>query len=453
MTAEAYDIVLQAEDADGGFRCRGFAGVPAASRSWIAIVSSGGTEGRASVGQLATEIEDALLGSSPEVTVCDIDGSLAPPEIKPENLPDRLKLLIVVGAGDHKIEDRSWYHTWQSDEHESGLMIVLPSGAYESFFDESLLGEEKATHLLRRINTATWSEKIAEILPSVFGRAEITSSINRIFISYRRLETLPLALQLFEALVEARFDVFLDRFSIPPGYDFQRRLTQELEDKSMVVLLESRLLKTSKWTQHEIDFAKRRRLGMIALRMPDVEDRDLLASVTPDLRVPLEKPGFKAKGPVKVTIDKVDIDQWQELEPDTLVEVIREIKKTHALALFRRRHRLRIDIVSALKAKGVDVQHSAVGALNIVRGDETHVIWPTARPPEIEDFRSVYGARVRKDKEQSARSSATIVGPLAALEPDRQRQLDWLRDVSACKVFDEGNLPEFVAQFGSGEKS
>ena len=75
------------------------------------------------------------------------------------------------------------------------------------------------------------------------SRADITTEITRIFISYRRLETLPVALQLFDRLTHEGFDVFLDRFSIPPGYDFQRRLNQELEDKSMVILLESGSLK------------------------------------------------------------------------------------------------------------------------------------------------------------------------------------------------------------------
>jgi MTH538 TIR-like domain (DUF1863) len=84
----------------------------------------------------------------------------------------------------------------------------------------------------------------------------------------------------------------LARFSMPPGYDFQRRLNQELEDKSMVVLLESRSLKDSKWTQHEIDFAKRYRLGMLALRMPDVTNEAALPSIAPDAREDIAESDF-----------------------------------------------------------------------------------------------------------------------------------------------------------------
>ena len=48
----------------------------------------------------------------------------------------------------------------------------------------------------------------------------------------------------------------------------------------MVVLLESKFLRDSKWTQHEIDFAKRHRLGMATLRMPDVHVNDGMAAAT-----------------------------------------------------------------------------------------------------------------------------------------------------------------------------
>ena len=436
-----YDIVLQTERGDGTFRCRGFSGVPAASRSWIAITSTGSEAGRKSVADLALEIETALLASSPEVGVSDLDDSIPPSAMEPSERAGRLKLLVLVGDKERKFTDQSWYHHWDSDRNRSGVMILLPSGKYEDFFEAGLPDE----HLLHRINTASWLEKTAEVLPAVFGRAEVTSSISRIFISYRRVETLELALQLFDRLVHEGFDVFLDRFSIPPGYDFQRRLTEDLEDKSMVVLLESRLLKTSKWTQHEIDFAKRRRLGMLALQMPDVTSADVLASVTPDLRERLAGSDFAME-----PLDGPDhAKQWRKLTDKALDRVVAEIKKTHADALFRRRHRLRTDLVAALGASGVEVEYQAVGVLKVPCGDDEHVVWPTTRPPEVSDFRSVHDALLAR-KDRSDRSCAIIVGPLAALEPDRKEQLEWLREVSHCRSFDEGELLDFARQLAAG---
>src|SRR5205823_14119402 len=95
------------------------------------------------------------------------------------------------------------------------------------------------TNDLRKINVAFWSKQITESVPAILSRAGLTTDEHRVFISYRRVETQPLAEQLFDRLTHEGFEVFLDRFSIDPGLDFQRRLHQELADKAMVVLLES----------------------------------------------------------------------------------------------------------------------------------------------------------------------------------------------------------------------
>lgn len=452
MADAEQEIVLQTEIAKGRFRCRAFSGVPAARRSWISIVSSGSDAGRKLVGELAAELEAVLLGSSPQATVADTDCYAAPADIKPSDLPDRLKVLVLVGSNDWKFSDQHWYGTWESDRDQSYLMLLRPPGEYKDQFDSSIKPDASTgkDHLLHRINAGTWTSSIAETLPPILARAEITSSISRVFVSYRRLETLPVALQLFDRLVQEGFDVFLDRFSIPTGYDFQRRLNQELEDKSMVVLLESKSLKDSKWTQHEIDFAKRNRLGMLALRMPDVTADAQVASIFPPSRENLEKADF-VKPAVYDLIEKVD--QWQKLTDDALNRVTARIKVAHADALFQRRYRLRGDVVAALNAEqGVQAQYCAVGPLKVVCGSEEHVVWLTTRPPEVEDFRSVYGAHHARTS-PTEDSRGIIVGPQAALEPDRMDQLHWLRKVSQCLSFDEGNLPDFARRLAKRDWS
>jgi hypothetical protein len=444
--ADAHEIVVQFELADGGFRCRAFSGVPAARRSWISIVSSGSGAGRKLAEELAAELETVLLGSTPQASGADFDCDLAPADIDPSDLSDRLKVLILVGSQDQKFVDRRWYENWDSDKDQSHMMLVLPPGRYEDQFDSGI-GDE---HLLRRVNASTWTQSIAETLPAILARAEITSSISRVFISYRRLETLSIALQLFDRMVHEGFDVFLDRFSIPPGYDFQRRLNQELEDKSMVVLLESKSLRDSKWTQHEIDFAKRHRLGMLAVRMPDVTDDIALRSITADAREPLKDADFT--GPPTLVVDPVTaktLNQWPELVPEATDRIVARIKKTHAHALFRRRHRLRVDVVAALNAEsGVHTQYCAVGPLKVVCGSDEHVVWLTTRPPELDDFRSVHGAHLARTIPTSD-SRGIVVGPQAALEPDRQDRLRWLRDMSRCPSFDEGNLADFARRLAT----
>jgi hypothetical protein len=434
------DVVLQWEH-DTGFEARGFSGVPAARRSWICLASSGSSEGRKGVRELAEELEAVLVGSNAGVTVQPVQAA-GPSALDLSRQRDRRNVLALVGSADRPFTDTPWHGRWESVADNGAVMVVLPPGRYEAMFDATISDE----HLLRRINASVWQKGIAETLPGVLARAEITSPVSRVFISYRRVETLPIALQLFDRLTHEGFEVFLDRFSIQAGYDFQQRLTQELEDKSMVVLLESRHLNDSKWTQHEIDFAKRRRLGLATIRMPDVEDRKALLSTTvgPILKLSKDE-DFVA--PARTVPDPAQAGstfvEWQALKKDAEDRVVATIKEAHADALFRRRHRLRIDVAEALRIVGIQADATAVGPMRVRHPPDEHLVWLTTRPPDVDDFRSLYAADAARTKPSSG-SRALIVGPQAAQEADRQQRLSWLHAVSRCLSFDEGDLAGFV---------
>jgi hypothetical protein len=443
------DIILQAEDADGSFRCRGIIGVPAARRVWISLVSSGSATGRGYVRQLGDELEAILLSSSAEAALTPMECLTVPSNMNSADYPDRRKVLVLVGAADAKFQDLSWYQTWQSDANDSCVMTVLPPVNFEDLLVEVI--RDNPAHLLRRVNGSRWNKQPSEAISGILARAEITSASTRVFISYRRLETLPIGLQLFDRLTHEGFEVFLDRFSIPPGYDFQRRLNQELEDKSMVVLIESKHLRDSNWTQHEIDFAKRNRLGMALLRMPDVEEKDLLVSATLGPRIDLQRADFKGSAKLVSNPEKSGqtMNEWPELRDDVLDRVVEEIKTAHASALFRRRHALRADLVAALNAAGVKTEYRAVGPLLVKMGKDEHLVWLTTRPPEVDDFRSVYVAHFAR-KAVTASSRGLIVGPQAAFEPDRLGRLQWLHTVTTCLSFDEGDLSAVVQRVRNG---
>ena len=68
---------------------------------------------------------------------------------------------------------------------------------------------------VRPINAVFWTASLAEVVPAVFGSAGITAEQPQIFISYRQMESAALAIQLFDALGHAGFDVFLDPLPDP----------------------------------------------------------------------------------------------------------------------------------------------------------------------------------------------------------------------------------------------
>jgi len=453
MGALKSDVLLETEQADGSFRSRSFCGVPASRASRIAIVSSGSAQGRAWVTELAGELEAVLLASSPEVQSADVVPGDDPSRMHPAADSGQRKLLVLVGSRDAKFHDLPWYSAWQSDDYDAAVMTVVPPGSFHDLLDNAILSQDN--HLLRRVNAAAWQKRIGEVLPAVLARAEVTSAVSRVFLSYRRLETLPVALQLFDRLVHEGFDVFLDRFSIPPGYDFQRRLNQELEDKAMVVLLESKSLKDSKWTQHEIDFAKRYRLGLVSLRMPDVKDADVIASLQSKPFVRLENEDFTGPAVPKLGPDDSKkermVPEWPRLTKEAENRVTALIKTAHADALFARRHRLRKDVVAALANEELNPIYQGSGPITVPCSHGEHLIWLTTRPPEVDDLHSVHTAIAARAR-LIPTARGLIVGPQAALEPDRRQRLDWrLHQVSNCLSFDEGNLPDFARRVKNGQ--
>ena len=125
------------------------------------------------------------------------------------------------------------------------------------------------------------------------------------------------------------------------------------------------------------------------------------------------------------------------------------IKTAHADALFARRHRLRKDVVAALANEGLNPVYQACGPIPVLCPYDEHLIWLTTRPPEVDDFRTVYAAHVARPA-RTPGSRGLIVGPQAALEPDRRR-LDWLHQVSNCLSFDEVNLADFARRVKTGQ--
>ena len=93
------------------------------------------------------------------------------------------------------------------------------------------------------------------------------------FISYKRSESWPVAEQLWEELSQRGFDVFLDKFDIEVGADFQKRLVERLTEISFIVLLETPGAKESEWVRRELAHARDLNLGLLLLNWPSTQYR------------------------------------------------------------------------------------------------------------------------------------------------------------------------------------
>ena len=105
-------------------------------------------------------------------------------------------------------------------------------------------------------------DRVASVLLEGLG---LLRKSRRLFISYRRVETQGVAIQLYEQLDASGFDVFLDTHSLRPGEPFQEVVWHRLADTDVVVLLDSPGFLASRWTEEELARANSTNLQILQL--------------------------------------------------------------------------------------------------------------------------------------------------------------------------------------------
>lgn len=280
---------------------------------------------------------------------------------------------------------------------------------------------------LRQLHCAFWRpQAIEELALTVLARAGVTSLDRRVFISYRRLETQPMADQLFDALSRRNYSVYLDTVSNYPGLDFQKQLLTHLEDKSMVVLLHSATFADSTWAMQEYHHALAQDLSLLCLQLPEVDKPlpglplsaswplagdDLLPAATVGPRA------FSAAG---------------------LERVLRQIGEVHDRELVGRRRWVRQKVLAALRDRGLVPEESAqdtVVRLRAADGSRWASLFLASRPPGVAEL---HGASTREAGRFGSRRF--VVGRTSGLPAAQRRQLAWALQGSNVELHDVNEL-------------
>ena len=148
---------------------------------------------------------------------------------------------------------------------------------------ESLAAEfPPSISILNGLGLAT--SDIATIVNCLLECASLLPRQRRVFLSYRRTESTTAALQLYAALSERLFDVFLDTHDILPGEHFQEVLWQRLCDSDVMIYLDTTSYFESRWTTAEFGRAIFRGIPVLRAGWPGVglDDR---SQITRDLRL------------------------------------------------------------------------------------------------------------------------------------------------------------------------
>jgi hypothetical protein len=423
-------VILQVQQPGGGYNCEGFSGVATVFPAQVVLQAVASRT--AELAELAAALRRTLMDLTPlsraGQTPCQ--GGPIPDAsfCHAHRVAGCQKVLVLVGDEKGDFPDHA-VDAWLTGGDNYRVLPVFPA-------DADLSSLEKRNAELAKINAAFWSRSITEIIPTVLSTAAVTSDDFRIFISYKRLDSLPLAHQLFGALTEAGFDVFMDRFSIEPAVNFQVRLTQEMADKSMLVLLESAQLAQSPWTQLEIAFAKKHELGLASILLPGgVRVRD----VDPGARIERDAADW-----VKSTVGP-----GHELTPDALKKVVLALKEEHGKAMVRRRARIRDSMRGALALRGLAAWIGPDGLLECQSKGNHYAIWLTPRPPDVTDFHFTHG-RLHPAPLGGPARKGVVVGPTASLEVLRQARTGWLADRCEFGCYDEDRITDLADQIKAG---
>lgn len=291
------------------------------------------------------------------------------------------------------------------EEARSKAFPVLPIGRTESGLGALLPPS------IQRLNAVIWdgSHNQGVQIARLLG---IVESERKLFLSYRRAESEDLALQLRTALSERGYDVFLDRFSVPPADDFQRRLDAELADKAFVVLLESASAVGSDWVQHEVSYALAHHIAVLALSLPDADPGGRFAVIDNAFRLAVEDADLVGAGPQR------------RLTDGALSRVLDEIELQAARQLRRRREQLlggMSDFLFAAQASRTPVDSWAL--LSHRDGFPPEVMLVTPRAPTPFDLRSVDRLRQATGLDEC---HGRVVHDVADRDITLQELIDWI---------------------------
>ncbi len=163
------------------------------------------------------------------------------------------------------------------------------------------------------------AQRIASAAAECLG---LLPSRRRIFISYRRVESTPVALQLYEALSKEQYDVFLDTHEIRPGAIFQDALMHSLSDCDILLMLDTPTYVANHWTKIELVRANKLNCAVLRLGWP---------GVTADL-------SFTYSNQIK--LDASDFRKDRRLRVDRVNEIADEIERLRSKSVAIRQAKL-----------------------------------------------------------------------------------------------------------------
>lgn len=401
-------VVLQQPRKNGGSTCRAFTGLPHVVPAWFCVEPLHPADS-STASDVGDDIAAGLISLGPTVhEVTPPCGGCGFGSCHAESAPDCVKVLLpVVGAagGNSPLLQR-----WPSFGATARICPILGPSASVAAMPKSL----------KPINGVQWSPGDPAAIGKILQLGGLVSARPRLFISYARVDSQPIADQLHDYLNRLGFEVFLDRFSVKPGTDFQVRLTEELSRMGTLLVLESAGILKSKWVRHEVQFARSCRLGLVGLHLPKGA---FVPGIAHDSRLPIASGQLNGQG---------------RLFPKHLKDVGLRLQTLHAAAERIRIAYLRDTMSDALLLNGYSSQGFDVGGIIVAKKNTNEYSFAVRNlPPEMADFHAVEGHRAQG-------RSTFVVAPAKYMDWQTRRSLAWLSHETQIGLEDEGDMVKLV---------
>lgn len=344
-------------------------------------------------------------------------GPLAQPCLEPLRPPlDAANLLeVVLADGQTAVALQPRWEQTLARAERGWVLPILPAAPASAW--------KSLPPILQQRNIAFWhGEEMEELALTLLARAGVTDLDRRVFISYRRLDTAPMAQQLFDALSRRNISVFLDTVSVEPGVDFQSRLFEQLADKSMVVVLQSPQFSQSAWARKEVEYAIANALSLLIVRLPGLADGDLLPGIGAGDQLDLQDADLRAN----------PSGEPVALNDPALKRLVETILRLHDLQLVARLGSMRRRTLEALERHGQQPGLSGLDAAIHLGSPPRWSLVPTSRPPGIAELHAA-----SRCADPGHGPQRIVVGHAGCLPVERRQQMDWAiegRNVQYCDV-------------------
>ncbi len=290
--------------------------------------------------------------------------------------------------------------------------------------------ESVPTELLP-INGQEWAD-LAAVVSNIMQAFRLLPRYRRVFISYRRDESRSVAIQLFHALQERRYDAFLDTASIEAGAKFQAELHDQLVDVDLVILLHTASALNSEWVYEEIINAQRRGTEVLEMRWPNVKPaRDMAFSRA----FPLQDPDDLNWNANR---EAGRLEEDDELSADCIERVVPAIEQARLRSVANRRYRIVRQLLedaadASLAAAFLPAGDNSISLplphVTVYRGDGQAVVGrllPCDRTPRSTDLQAGFDSLSHlSDGPGSARLIFDDIG----VQEETIRHLRWLNSL------------------------